>query len=353
MNITSAGTPGYKTPRTATPNDILAQGSQGRYASGYRVIDGSKGRDSGNSDTTTVLRGGMLMGKITSGGKYAPAVIGVSDVAYTSGTSLSLLEATGDEVVRRIGSSGTFKITGPPTAAGTVRTLTATFSAIAAAGSGHRVATITALGASQVDRINFNLASTAGNLQLRVQKPDGTFATTANIAWNATDATYLAAINSALDTTTGVAGSIVATAISAVDPDLGFELTYSNAAAAYPNGATAAQVALFPTTSTAAVYTRITTAVDARFVTGSLIQPNDGSETIRGAMNNPWGALLVDENLTSIDVPLTNLLIGGHVEPTRIPVPGTTYASLDASTASWIKTQLKAIGSFTFTDDAA
>ncbi len=349
MILTSAGTPGYKTPRTATPNDVLAQGGNARYVNGYRVFDGSKSRDAGNTDASTVMRGGTPVGKITSGGKYAMSIIGVTDVAYTSGTSLSLAEAAGDEVARRIGTSGTFKITGPPTSGGTVRTLTATFSAVAAAGSGHRVVTITALGANQVDQINFNIASTGGNLQLRIQKPDGSFATTANAAWNATDATYLAAINTQLDATTGVAGAIVATAISATDPDLGIVLTYSNAATAYPNGATSAQVALFPTSSTAAVYTRITNAVDPRFISGSLIQPTDGSETILGIDNSPWGLLLVDENNASIDVPLTHLLVGGHVEPVRIP----GYTALDSALKTWIKAQIELAGPFTFTDDAA
>ena len=351
MNITSVGTPGYKTPRTATPNDVLAYGSQGRYANGYRVLDGSKSRDAGNADAATVIRGGTPVGKITSGGKYAPAIIGASDVAYASGTSLSLTEATGDEIVRRIGTSGTFNLTGPPSAAGTVRTVTVTYSAIAAAGSGHRVATITAIsGANQVDQILFNAAGTAGNIQLTVMKPDGTSVTTANSAWSATDATLLSNLNSALDTATGVVGGIVATAIPGTDTDWGVRLTYSGTGYAGLTW-TRAAVAVFFTTATAATYNRITDAVADDFVTGSLVTAADGSGTIKGIMNNPWGLVVVDENNASVDVPLTHLLDGGHVEPLRIPVPGTTYAALDASLQTWLKAQLKLCGPFTFTDD--
>lgn len=347
MNISSVGTPGYKTPRTATPNDVLAYGSGARYANGYRVLDGSKSRDAGNTDAATVLRGGTPVGKITSGGKYAMSIIGASDVAYASGTSLSLTEAAGDEVVRRIGSSGTFKLTGPPAAGGTVRSVTVTFSSIAAAGSGHRVATITAISsANQVDQIMFNAAGTAGNLQLTVYKPDGTTVTTANSAWSATDATLLSNLNSALDTATGVVGGIVATAIPGTDTDWGVRLTYSGTGYAGKTWGRAA-VAVFFTTATAANYVRITDAVDPAFISGSLVQPTDGSETVKGIDNSPWGSVLVDENQASIDVPLTNLLDGGHVEPTRIP----NYTAWDSSLQSWLKTALKAAGPFTFTDD--
>ena len=121
--------------------------------------------------------------------------------------------------------------------------------------------TITAqAGANQVEQIAFNLASTAGNLQLTVQKPDGTFVTTANAAWNATDATYLAAINTQLDASTGVSGGIVATAIPASIPTSAFGSP--TAASATPDCRGPAQnVAVFPTTSTIASYTQITAPV--------------------------------------------------------------------------------------------
>jgi len=112
---------------------------------------------------------------------------------------------------------------------------------------------------NQVEKIGFDAASTGGNLRLTIQKPDGTFATTANIAWNATDATYLAAINSALDTSSGVVGGIVATATAGVDPDLGFTLTYSGTGYAGLSWSKAA-VHTYPTTSTLATYTPVRVA---------------------------------------------------------------------------------------------
>lgn len=112
---------------------------------------------------------------------------------------------------------------------------------------------------NQVETITMDVASTAGNLKLRIQKTDGTFATTANIAWNATDATYLAAINTQLDASTGVSGGIVATATSGVDPDSGFTLTYSGTGYAGKSWIPAS-VATFPTSSTAASYANVRAA---------------------------------------------------------------------------------------------
>lgn len=112
---------------------------------------------------------------------------------------------------------------------------------------------------NQVERISFDAASTGGNIRLTIQKPDGTFATTANAAWNATDATYLAAINTQLDASTGVAGGIVATATAGVDPDSGFTLTYSGTGYAGLAWQRAA-IHTYPTTSTLASYTSVRAA---------------------------------------------------------------------------------------------
>lgn len=111
---------------------------------------------------------------------------------------------------------------------------------------------------NQVENITFDAPSSGGNLRLTIQKPDGTFATMANAAWNATDATYLAAINTQLDTATGVVGGIVATAIAGVDPDSGIRLTYSGTG--YAGLAwSKASVHTYPTTSTLATYTPVRT----------------------------------------------------------------------------------------------
>ncbi|MEM7227250.1 MAG: hypothetical protein AAF432_00400 [Planctomycetota bacterium] len=127
------GTPGIKSGSEAVQR-IVRKSDQGvRWANGYQIIDGANARDTGNTGDTDVLRAGMVMGKITSGGKYAPSFLGalaaLHDTAVVT-TTMTVPAAVAAEIVRRIGSSGTFKITGPPTAAGTVATETVTFSAV-------------------------------------------------------------------------------------------------------------------------------------------------------------------------------------------------------------------------------
>jgi len=102
--------------------NFLAQG---------RLIDGTKSRDPGNSPDVGVLRAGLLMGKITTGGLYAPSVYGVFASAYTSGgTTLNVGIPGAVELARRLGQSGTLNAIGPPTANGTNAVTSVTFSAV-------------------------------------------------------------------------------------------------------------------------------------------------------------------------------------------------------------------------------
>ncbi len=91
------------------------------------VIQGDKTRD--ETQTNPVYLGsGMPMGRLTSGGNYAPALIGVGE-AYTSGqTEITTTLAAAAELVRRVGTSGTFQYQG---LVGTVHTKqTVTYSAV-------------------------------------------------------------------------------------------------------------------------------------------------------------------------------------------------------------------------------
>ncbi len=168
------------------------------------IIEGAKARDSGNTGFLDTLRAGMLMGKVTSGGKYAPSVLGTLGDAYDGAATqmnvLNIPEAT--EIARRLGSSGTFKLTGPPAANGTVRTETITYSAVGSGTGGDEVQTFVA-----------DAASSAGSYTILLQKPDGTTVRTASIAYDDTLAACQAAITLALG---AVAGWVASTAGSAV-----------------------------------------------------------------------------------------------------------------------------------------
>lgn len=292
------GQPGIQAGTSVTYRQVFKQPENVLYLPGGGTID-KAAQDPGSDDPLT-LRGGLPVGRKTSGKKWLPSFIGktISGALAGAGTSITLAAANALELVRRVGTSGTFKLTGPATTNGVARTLTVTFSNV---NTSTGVVTITAVGVAQVDQFRFGTAATGGNLQLTVQKPDGTFATTGNAAWSATDATYIGNLNTVLDAATGVAGAIVASAISAVDTDSGFVLTYDRAS--YPTGATRAQVAVLPTSATSPVYTRTTEATDGRFVVGSFVQPTDGSEAPVSVVPSGSGIQMAAANARDVDFP--------------------------------------------------
>ncbi len=130
MSLPEVGQPGFGTERTTTPRRVIR--NHGVFLGGGLVIDGSLSRDTDNTGNLDVLRAGNLLGKITASGLFAPSILGTLSVAHTSNsaTSMTLTAAAATELSRRIGSSGTFKLTGPPTANGTVATATITYSAV-------------------------------------------------------------------------------------------------------------------------------------------------------------------------------------------------------------------------------
>lgn len=114
------GLPGVRSVKTATHRIAFLQAWLDYLAQG-RVIDGSKSRDPGNTGDEAVLRAGLLMGRITTGGKYAPSILGVTQsVGGAGATSITVTSAQAAEIVRRVGATGNLKYIGPPSANGTV-----------------------------------------------------------------------------------------------------------------------------------------------------------------------------------------------------------------------------------------
>jgi hypothetical protein len=130
------GLPGMRAARTASHRTIL-RGGMYAFLSGGKTIAGGASRDPGNTSDVDVLRAGLLMGKISSVvnslgtvGFFAPSILGVTTNAEAIGaTSIEASAAVITELVRRCGTTGTFKLTGPPSAAGVVATETVTYSA--------------------------------------------------------------------------------------------------------------------------------------------------------------------------------------------------------------------------------
>ena len=122
--------PGVGTEVSATPRRILL-GGEPVYLPGGKIIDGSLSRDPLNTGDVDVLRAGLLMGKITTGGLYAPAILGKTTVAYVDNdVALTVGLPTAIEIVRRIGATGTFTVVGPATSAAVVSAATCTYSAV-------------------------------------------------------------------------------------------------------------------------------------------------------------------------------------------------------------------------------
>jgi hypothetical protein len=338
INPPTIARPGTGTLKTAAVGFVFTGGPYATKARGG-VIDGSESRDAGNTPDTHILRAGTIMAQNATTGHYAPWAIGVSTASIAgAGTTLTVSAATATELVRRIGTSGTFVLTGVNRANSTVTTVrqvTVTYSNV---NTTTGAITVTAIGnVNQVDHIRFNAPSTGGNLQLTIEKTDGTFATTGNAAWNATDATYLASINSALDTATGVVGGIVASAVSGVDPDHAIQLTYSGTGYAGLSW-TPARVAVFPTGSTTAFVTTPQPAAGT-FIAGSVLSKAGWTlpDTLIGEQHG--FQVLTDGS----DSDWSLIPIAGEVVTSKM-LPAVT----DTALVSWVKGQMNTNNVFIF-----
>jgi hypothetical protein len=166
------GLPGLRTAVTAT-HRIIFKGGRWDYVSlpGGATIDASESRDPANTGFLGNLRAGLLMGKITATGLYAPSILGAISGAYTSGgTSLTVSAAVATEIDRICGQAGTAELVaiGPPTANGTNAVTDITHSAI---NTTTGVITVSDLG---VDKVAGTLIARKDGRQLPITLiPDG------------------------------------------------------------------------------------------------------------------------------------------------------------------------------------
>lgn len=140
------GLPGVQAERLARHRTVCSDGVK-RFAPAGAITDGTRTRDPNNDDTRHI-RPGTLMGRLTSGGRWANSYFGsLQAAAAASATTFTLTVAEALEVVRRVGASGTLLLFGPPTAAGVVAQQTVTYSAV---NTSTGVVTCTALSAAVV-----------------------------------------------------------------------------------------------------------------------------------------------------------------------------------------------------------
>jgi hypothetical protein len=129
-NIT--GKPGALTTYVAQPRELFySSRADAKFLPGPLTVDGTLSGNATNAPYTWLLFAGMPVGRVTSTGKYATSLLGATTSATAaSATTVQTDVNTAAEIVRRIGTTGTFKLTGPPAADGTVATQVVTYSAV-------------------------------------------------------------------------------------------------------------------------------------------------------------------------------------------------------------------------------
>ncbi len=147
------GLPGTKTVREAVPRRVLLQTPDKTHLiTGGIIVDGPNSRDLGNVGDFDVLRAGLIMGKLTANGRYAPSVICLITVAYADpALELTVGVDCAKEVQRRLLLLGALpqalKLTGPPAALGVVATQAVNVTAI---DTGTGILTVDAIGADSI-----------------------------------------------------------------------------------------------------------------------------------------------------------------------------------------------------------
>lgn len=283
------GLPGMRSPKTATHRIVFRQDWDYFFGLG-KIIDGSKSADPGNTGDTIVLRPGVLMGKITASGKYANSIIDVTAGSLSgSGTSITLSANGASELNRRVGSSGTFTLTGPPTANGTARSLTITYSAV---NTSSGVVTMTAAGVTEVQTFNF-ANSPAGTFRLAIVDSSGVVQYTQRITYNATIGTLLSNLQAATDAVLAAnaivwSGTLV-TAVAATFSGTGYANLPQVLIAVDSDALTAGSVSV----------TRTTAGVDGRFVAGSFVGGTDGSQVPNTIIPDGYGILVTDSDFST------------------------------------------------------
>jgi hypothetical protein len=129
------GKPGVLSTYSAIPREVFLANKQfAQFVASPVTIDGTLSSNPLNAPFTWLLFAGTPMGRVTATGKYANSILGLTSAAYAhsggSSTTLTTDVNTAAEIVRRIGASGTFKLTAPPATGGTVAAQVITYSAV-------------------------------------------------------------------------------------------------------------------------------------------------------------------------------------------------------------------------------
>jgi len=121
MTEAITGLPGIKSERDFQDRLIRLTPENRAYIITGKTVDGTLSRDPLNGTDTDVLRPGLMLGKVTATGKYAPSILApIINAEIATATAIEVTAAQAAELVRRVGATGAFNLVGPPTAGGTV-----------------------------------------------------------------------------------------------------------------------------------------------------------------------------------------------------------------------------------------
>lgn len=127
-----SGKPGIVTVLQAVPNDIFISGREtARWIAVPVTVDGTLTACPSNAPYTFQILAGTLMGRVSATKKYTNSILGLSSAAVTAtATQVNTDVNTAAEIVRRIGATGTFNLTGPQVASGVVSSQLVTYTGV-------------------------------------------------------------------------------------------------------------------------------------------------------------------------------------------------------------------------------
>ena len=200
------GQPGIQAGNTVAYGYVFKQPEDVKYIPGGGTLL-STSQDWSNTGSPLTLRAGLPVGRQASTGEWAPCWMGSLSVALGGAqTTLTTSPASATELVRRVGTSGTFALIGPPTPGGLAREFTVTFSAVNPA-TGAVTITPTKQSSSGGTNAIYDLvvvdSTGSGTFTLTI---DGI--TTPAITYSATEATLVTNINTQLNATFGTSAIV-------------------------------------------------------------------------------------------------------------------------------------------------
>lgn len=321
------GQPGYRDAIYATPKYVFTSPADQQFLPGGKWIDGAKSRDTSNTNYTDRLQSGVVMGKVAVTGLYANSFFGQNTVAYDGSTTFTIGVAEAVELVRRIGSTGSMTVTGPPAAAGVVRSLSLTYSAV---NQSTGAVTVTAAAVNEVQTVTTDVIVSGGSVNFLWTKSDGSqqlTETAYNTSWTQTVADIQTAANAFLGT------SAVALAVAATK---NMTITFSGTGyAGLPQTLVVADYSA-ATGPTVVSVVKTTAGVAGAFAAGSVVGQADGSQAPLTFIPGPYPIAVTDNAGNVAKRGFPEFPVGGQIDETRL----IGYSAMDSSLQTWLKQQL-------------